>query len=109
MVYLALVGDRLLDRFEGTLAKLECPADGSPCTLHIATGDAGRARYRDREEGSFITRMLGRWLDRRVQADGTILYPLGFPLGTIPADDYKKCAGKQIRKDRFSFTPECKD
>jgi len=109
VVYLAVVGDRLLDGFEGTLTKIDCPADGSPCTLHIATGEAGRARYRNREEGSFITRLLGRWLDRRVQADGTILYPLGFPLDTIPADDYKKCAGKQIRKNRFSFTPECKD
>jgi tetratricopeptide (TPR) repeat protein len=111
VVYLTLVGDRLLDRFEGTLTKIECPAAGLPCTLHIATGDAGRARYRDREEGSAVTRLLSRWLDRRVQADGTILYPLGFPLGTIPAAAaaYKKCAKKQIRKDRFSFTPKCKD
>jgi tetratricopeptide (TPR) repeat protein len=107
-VYLALVGDRLLDRFEGTLAKVECPAEGSACTLHIAAGEAGRVRYRDRQEGAWTTRLLGRWLDRRVQKDGTILYPLGFPLGTIPAEDYKKCVGKPIRKSRLSLVPECR-
>lgn len=109
VVYLSLVGDRLLDRFEGRLSRVECPDDGSACTLYIAAGKAGRIRYRDRQEGGFFTRLLGKWLDRRVQKDGTILYPLGFPLGSIPADGYRQCVGKRIHKDRFGFTPECKD
>ncbi len=106
-VYLAVVGDRLLERFEGRLSRIECPADGSACILHVAAGRAGRGRYRDRQEGSFFRRLLGKWLDRRVQADGTILYPLDFPLGRIPAEGFRDCLGKRIRKDRFSFTPEC--
>jgi len=109
VVYLAVVGDRLLDHFEGTLTRIDCPADGSPCTLHIAAGEAGRARYKNREEGGLITSLLGRWLDRRVQKDGTILYPLDFPLNDIEADYYKSCTGKPIGKSRFSFTPECKN
>ena len=109
VVYLAVVGDRLLDHFEGTLTRIDCPADGSACTLHIAAGQAGRDRFKNREEGGWIARLLGRWLDRRVQPDGTILYPLDFPLNDIEADDYKSCSGKRIGKTRFSFTPECMD
>lgn len=109
VVYLAVVGDRLLDSFEGTLTKIDCPADGSACTLHIAAGETGRDRYRDREEGGWTARLLGRWLDRRVQKDGTILYPLDFPLADIDAEDYRSCTGKRISKVRFSFTPECMD
>jgi hypothetical protein len=104
-----VVGDRLLDGFEGTLTKIDCPTDGSACTLHIAAGEAGRDRYRDREEGGWTARLLGRWLDRRVQKDGTILYPLDFPLDDIDAEDYRSCTGKRIGKARFSFTPECMD
>jgi tetratricopeptide (TPR) repeat protein len=109
VVYLAVVGDRLLDSFEGTLTQIECPADGSPCTLHIAAGKSGRARYQEREEGGFAARLLGKWLDHRVQKDGTILYPLDFPVNDIEADNYKSCTGKRIGKSRFSFTPECMD
>jgi len=109
VVYLAMVGDRLLDRFEGTLAGIDCPADGSACTLHIAAGKTGRARYQSREEGGWAARLLGRWLDRRVQKDGTILYPLDFPLKDIDAEEYRTCTGKRITKARFSFTPECTD
>ncbi|MFC1655035.1 hypothetical protein ACFL2F_04445, partial [Myxococcota bacterium] len=109
VVYLAVVGDRLLEGFEGTLTKIDCPADGSACTLHIAAGEAGRARYRDREEGGWTARLLGKWLDRRVQKDGTIFYPLAFPVSDIDAEDYRKCAGKRIHKSRLSFTPKCKD
>jgi tetratricopeptide (TPR) repeat protein len=109
VVYLAVIGDRLLDRFEGTLTRIDCPADGSACTLRIAAGEAGRARFKNREEGGWIARLLGRWLDRRVQPDGAILYPLDFPLEDIDAEDYRDCIGKRIGKTRFSFTPECKD
>jgi tetratricopeptide (TPR) repeat protein len=109
VVYLAVVGDRLLDHFEGTLTRIDCPKDGSPCTLHIAAGKAGRARFKEREEGGFAARMLGKWLDRRVQKDGTILYPLDFPVNDIEAKDYQSCTGKRIGKTRFSFTPECMD
>ena len=109
VVYLAVVGDRLLDQFKGRLTRIDCPADGSACTLHIAAGKNGRARYREREEGGWTARLLGKWLDRRVQKDGTILYPLDFPVNDIDAEDYKSCVGKRIKKTRFSFTPECKD
>ena len=48
-------------------------------------------------------------LGYRVQKDGTIIYPLAFPVSDIEAEDYRKCAGKRIHKSRFSFTPECTD
>jgi len=109
IVYLAVVGDRLLDHFDGTLKRIDCPSDGTPCTLHIKAGEAGRVRFQNREEGGWTARLLGRWLDRRVQKDGTILYPLDFPINDLEAEDYQGCIGKRIAKSRFSFTPECKD
>jgi len=111
VVFIAMFGDRLFDRFEGQLVKIDCAAGNEhpPCTLVVSTGQAGRARYLDRTANdSFFSRLVSSWLDQRVQKDGLLLYPLDFPWGDISVKQYKKCFGKQISKTRFSFTPNCK-
>jgi tetratricopeptide (TPR) repeat protein len=110
LVFFVVFGDRWLDQFTGRLIKIEClgEAEGPPCTLHVSTGKVGRNRYRDRTASdSFLTRLLSSWLDQRVQKDGLLLYPLGFPWGDVPADRFKPCFGKPISKTRFSFAPVC--
>ncbi len=109
-VFIALVGDRFLDQFEGQLIKVDCIGDQGqpPCTLHVATGAAGRQRYQAREQATGLTDQLWHgWSDARVQADGTILYPLSLPWGELDADDYRPCVGKPIAKLRFTLAPIC--
>ncbi len=103
-------GDRLLDQFSGRLTKITCLGhdQGPPCTLYIATGTSGRARYQNRQsEELSIENLLSQWLDRRIQKTGVIRYPLGLPWGDIPVAAYRACLGKQVRKERFSFRPIC--
>jgi tetratricopeptide (TPR) repeat protein len=109
-LFIALVGDRFLDHFEGQLIKVDCIGEQGqpPCTLHVAAGAAGRRRYQAREQATGLSDQLWHgWVDARVQADGTILYPLSLPWGELDADDYRTCVGKPIAKMRFTLAPIC--
>lgn len=111
LVFLTVFGDRLLDSFEGRLVRIECRGNGNgpPCTLYVATDRAGVKRYRRRtSSNSPLTRLVSSWLDQRVQKDGLLSYPLDFPWGDIPADSFTSCRGKQVFKEKFSFSPRCK-
>jgi LSD1 subclass zinc finger protein len=111
VVFIAMFGDRYFDHFKGQLVKIECAGGNEhpPCTLHVSTGQAGRARYLDRTANdSFFSRLASSWLDQRVQKNGLLLYPLDFPWGDISAKQYRKCFMKQISKTRFTFTPDCR-
>ncbi len=109
-IFIGLVGDRFLDQFEGQLIKVDCIGEQGqpPCTLHVAAGAAGRRRYQARERATGWTDQLWHaWIAARVQADGTILYPLSLPWGELDADDYRSCVGRPIAKMRFTLAPIC--
>jgi tetratricopeptide (TPR) repeat protein len=109
-VFLVIAGDRFLDEFEGTLIKVDClGADlGPPCSLHVASGETGRKRFRARHlERTWLAKIWRNWLDGRVQADGTILYPLDFPWSDLDARSYQPCVGRPIAKMQFTLAPLC--
>jgi tetratricopeptide (TPR) repeat protein len=106
--FLALVGERFLDRFEGRLVAVECAGQGPPCSLIVAGGPAAIERFRQRQNPSnWFSGQWSTWLDRRVRADGTIEYPLSFPWGNIPADRYRPCVDRPVKKLLFTLAPLC--
>jgi hypothetical protein len=109
ILFLAIAGDRFLDRFDGTLRKVVCQdiKGTPPCVLIVDAGEDGILRYQDRSSDAWLTRMVSGWLDAHVQEDGTLHYSLALPWGTIPVKDYWPCLGKPISKSRFSFRPVC--
>jgi hypothetical protein len=109
-LFLYLAGERYLDHFQGNLVKIACVGedDRPPCSLHVATGEKGRKRYRARhlKEG-WLSKRLATWLDGHVQADGTLEYALALPWADMDPKDFRPCIGKSIAKMRFTLRPFC--
>ncbi|MBN2498352.1 MAG: hypothetical protein JXR96_27425 [Deltaproteobacteria bacterium] len=104
--FVAVAGDRWFDEFEGRLYRIECQESGD-CTLHIDAGQGGRERYKAAHDAQGIARFTSSWLDGRVQADGTILYPLTFAWGGLDEKRFEPCIGRPIAKMAFTLTPIC--
>ena len=109
-LFLYLAGERYLDQFQGNLVKVACVGehDRPPCSLHVATGEKGRKRYRARhlKEG-WLAKRLANWLDGHIQADGTLIYSLALPWTDMDPSDFRPCIGKPIAKMRFTLRPFC--